>query len=123
MLPADISHNMGSDISVTPSGDIATVTELSRSQQRVLRRLLTNPGDYIWHQNYGAGLPRFIGQPVSVGNITAVIRAQMKMEASVLQNPAPVINVTTDGNSSFFVSIQYTESDTGQPSVLNFPIG
>ena len=56
---SDISHQWGSDLSIGPTGDFALVSGAILGQQRVLRRLLTNPGDYIWHPDYGAGLAEF----------------------------------------------------------------
>ena len=61
----DISHQFSADLSLSPTGDLATITAPQLTQQRVLRRLLTNPGDYIWHPSYGAGLAAFVGQPAN----------------------------------------------------------
>ena len=61
----------------------ASATGPLLGQQRVLRRLLTSPGDYIWQLDYGAGLARFIGQPVNPLQIKAVIRSQIFKEAAV----------------------------------------
>ena len=36
---------------ISSSGDISVVSGPLLGQQRVLRRLLTNPGDYIWQMN------------------------------------------------------------------------
>ncbi len=52
----DLSHQWGDDLTVGPTGDMALVTGSVFGQQRVLRRLMTNPGDYIWQLDYGAGL-------------------------------------------------------------------
>ena len=49
------------------AGDLAPAAGTLRGQQRVLRRLLTNPGDYIWQPGYGAGLGQFVGKPASAG--------------------------------------------------------
>ena len=56
----DIAHQWGSDLLTSSVGDLASVSGPLLGQQRVLRRLLTNPGDYIWQLDYGAGLARFI---------------------------------------------------------------
>lgn len=52
----DLSHQWGSDLLIGPTGDLATASGTELGQQRVLRRLLTNASDYIWHLGYGAGL-------------------------------------------------------------------
>ena len=58
---ADIQHTFGNDLTLSATGDIAIVDGTQRGQERVLRRLLTNPGDYIWLLNYGAILRRMVG--------------------------------------------------------------
>ena len=120
---ADLNHNFGEDLQINATGNLATATGTSRSQQRVLRRLLTNPGDYIWHPEYGAGLPRFIGQPVSPLDIAAVVRAQIALEPAVAQVPAPVVTVQSNNDTAIFLTITYTDADTGQTEVLNVPVG
>ena len=46
---ADLNHYIGGDLSASNTGDLSSAPGLLRSQQRILRRLLTNPGDYIFH--------------------------------------------------------------------------
>lgn len=107
-----------------------------RGQQRVLRRLLTNPsrldaygntipGDYIWEPNYGGGLPAFLGQPIDTQKIQAVVLAQMLLEESVASTPAPVVVVTQTAadNTAFTVSISYYDADTSTPVTLSFNVG
>lgn len=121
----DINCNWGQDIVAAPNGDLATVTASDRSQQRVLRRLLTAINGYIWHPQYGAGLPSFVGQPLSLDNydqIKSLILSNMFLEQSVSQNPQPVITLQTIANG-IFVQITYTESPTLNPIVLTFNIG
>ena len=48
----------GGDLSVGPGGDISVAPVEAEVEQRIIRRLLTNTGDYIWHISYGAGLGR-----------------------------------------------------------------
>ena len=52
------------------SGDLLTTDDPTN---RILRRLLTNPGDYLWHPDYGAGLPSRIGTVVNEAELTALI--------------------------------------------------
>lgn len=117
----DLDHTFGGDLSVSASGDLLTADSLTLSQQNVLRRLLTNPGDYIWHPEYGAGLPGLIGQPIDVPTVTGLIRSQMALESTVSQSPAPVITVTPI-TSGMAVNIQYTEVDSGQTAILAFSV-
>ena len=57
----------GGDLGAGNTGDIALASGTILGQQRILRRLLTNPGDYIWHTEYGAGLAQFVGSPCKRG--------------------------------------------------------
>jgi hypothetical protein len=106
----DAYHYFSGDLQLGSDGDLQTVDSVEESQQRILRRLLTNPGDYIWHPNYGAGLPAQIGQVTDNVAIESLITTQMYLEASVVQNPAPQVDFNT-----FFggitASIRYVESD------------
>jgi hypothetical protein len=96
---SDIDHVFGSDLAVTVSGDLAAVSGSTLGQQRVLRRLLTNAGDYIWKLTYGAGLPSVIGMPVDAAAVTGLVRSQIFLESAVAQTPTPVIDVQAAASS------------------------
>lgn len=119
----DIWHQFGSDLLASPAGDLATVDGTLLGQQRVLRRLLTNPGDYIWQLDYGAGLAQFIGQPVDVARIQGVIRSQIFLESAVARSPEPQITVQAVATGEVFVTVLYTDAPSGQPQVLSFSVG
>jgi hypothetical protein len=122
---ADLSHQCGSDLALGPTGDIATASGQLLGQQRVLRRLLTNPGDYIWQLDYGAGLARFIGRPVNPQQISAVVRSQIFKEAAVARQPEPVIDVQISpggATGTVYVYIRYVDADSGQTHVLSFSV-
>ena len=101
----DINHTFGGDLAVDVSGDLATASGSALGQQRVLRRLLTNAGDYIWQLTYGAGLPSMIGMPADAAAIAGLVRSQIFLEGAVGQTPTPVIDVETQGS---IVSLQIT---------------
>ena len=107
---------------VGSTGDLATATGTLLGTQRVLRRLLTNPGDYIWQLGYGAGLAKFVGRPINALQIRAVIRSQIFQEAAVARVPEPVIAVTSNGSGAVYVEIRYVDADTGQTQVLSFSV-
>lgn len=128
----DIDHWYGNDISESSTGDLGSVTGVTKGRQRVLRRLLTNPAetspegdqlppDYIWHPDYGAGLGRFIGRAGQQVEAVGRIRSQMLMESCVAQEPAPEISVQflSDGLA---VDVRYTDSETGDTVILSFNI-
>ncbi|MEE3500197.1 hypothetical protein [Acidiphilium acidophilum] len=53
---ADAGLVFGGDLAIDAGGDLALAAGSALTEQRVLRRLLTNPGDYIWQLSFGAGL-------------------------------------------------------------------
>lgn len=116
-----LSHIYGEDLVVSANGDLLTADSVELSQQRILRRLYTNQQDYIWQPTYGAGLPQKIGSPFDVSTIEAIVTSQMYLEASVVRDPPPVVDVELFPNG-MFVNITYTEADSGDPAVLSFPV-
>ncbi len=86
-------------------------------QQRVLRLLLTNAGDYIWHRAYGAGLPAVIGTPVDAATIEGIVLGQIFLEAAVARSPAPVVEVQSTG-SLVSLSITYADAVEGSTQTL-----
>jgi hypothetical protein len=118
---ADLAHWWSNDLSAGPAGDLLPVDGAVRGQQRVLRRLLTVPGSYIWHPEYGAGLQLYIGEAVDPSVIEAVVRAQIALEAAVLQTPDPEIIVQQIPNG-VWVRIIYTDAETGLPVTLSFDV-
>jgi phage baseplate assembly protein W len=112
----------GTDLSASPNGDVALTSGSALGAQRVLRRLLTNPGDYIWQLEYGAGLAQFVGQPANIAAIRATIRSQIFMEAAVARLPEPAIDVQSATDGSVYVSIRYVDSTSGTTQVLSFSV-
>jgi hypothetical protein len=119
----DASQFWGGDLSasLSPTGDILPATGTERGQQRILRRLLTNPGDYLFHPEYGAGLPAYVGSNASADEVRALIRGQMLLEDAVARVPAPQIAVSriTNGIS---VQVSYNDAPSGQPVTLSFTV-
>lgn len=130
---SDLNHFYGNDLTLSPTGDFSQVTGTNQGLQRVLRRLLTNPavvdsngnvqvaGDYIFHPDYGAGLPRMVGDVVNIPKIRAIIRGQMFLEACVSRNPEPIITVTAiQGGVSVY--IHYNDALINKPVALSFDV-
>jgi hypothetical protein len=120
-MAQDLAHWFGQDLNVAASGDLLTVDGTLKGQQRVLRRLLTNPGDYIDEPSYGAGLASKIGLPFDASACEALVRSQIFLEVAVARTPAPVIDVTQLA-TGLSVSIAYTDNDTGSPVALSFTV-
>lgn len=118
---ADIFHYWRQDIRTSASGDLLAVTGSELGRQRILRRLLTNPGAYIFHPDYGAGLPAYIGKTLDARAIEGVIRSQIMLEGAVAPTPIPAITVRPL-NDGIFVDIAYTDANTGEPIRLSFDV-
>jgi phage baseplate assembly protein W len=119
---SDLSHLWGNDLAVGTTGDVAVANGTALTQQRLLRRLLTNPGDYIWQPKYGAGLPQFVGTPAAPTAIQAVIRGQLSLEASIAQTPEPVIDVQASQTGTVYVQIRYVDNTNGSTQLLTFSV-
>jgi hypothetical protein len=120
---ADINHTWSGDIILSDYNDLDVVSDVDELNQRVLRRLLTNPKEYIWHPEYGAGLGRFIGVALDQEvfyNIQQLIVSQMYLESAVAKSPAPVVSLDYD-NGKLNCSITYY-SVSNTKLLLNFSL-
>jgi hypothetical protein len=117
----DLNHYVGGDLSLSPTGDLSTVSGMERGKQRILRRLITNPGDYLFHPEYGAGLGRYVGALVNIPEVIALIRGQILQEDCVARTLAPVIRVSAQ-NDTLAVTISYTDAPSGEPVTLSFEV-
>jgi phage baseplate assembly protein W len=118
----DLTQWVGDDLAASATGDLGTASADTRTNQRIVRRLVTPKGSYIFHpDDYGAGLPAMIGDTVDIPAITGEIRSQIRMEEGVAQSPEPRITVQPiqDGVS---VGIAYTSSVTRRPVSLQFNV-
>jgi len=102
---SDLHHLWGTDLAISPTGDLATADTPLVTQQRVLRRLLTNPGDEIWSLDYGAGLARFVGVPGAI-------------QAAVSQSPEPIIELRPDPTGVLYVQIRYADAQSGTTQTI-----
>lgn len=119
---ADLAHLIGSDLEISDNGNVLMSFNEVEGQERVLRRLLSNPGSYFWRLDYGAGLARFLGQTLVEARIKGVIQQQMLLEKAVLQNPPPQIELTVSADQSVTASVKYVDSTTNLTSLLTVPI-
>lgn len=114
---SDLYHYIGGDLSLSATGDLQAADATVMGQQRVLRRLLTNSAnlakeisaDYIWHQDYGASLPREVGALADTARIRAEVRSHIFKEAAVSRSPEPEITVTPIPNG-VAVKIRYMDA-------------
>lgn len=114
-------HYFGQDLVLSSTGDLLVISGAQLVQQRILRRLMTNPGAYLWDLTYGAGLPSKVGQKVNAAAIAAIVRQQIFSEGTVASVPPPQITVTSNPNGTVQCNITYTDQITQQLVELSFP--
>ncbi len=119
---SDTTLIWGGDLSAGNTGDLSLSSGVVLGQQRVLRRLLTNPGDYLWDLSYGAGLGQFVGVPTNTAAIKSAIRSQIFREASVARLPEPVIDIQSSPGGSVYVQIRYIDATDGRTQILSFAV-
>lgn len=121
-----VSNNFGNDLSFSATNDLQTVTLQDRSKQRVLRRLLTNPGDYIQHPEYGAGLGRYVGEfftDTLINDVKSKIQSQLFLEDTVSKTPPPQIKIQTFlQNKGIYIQINYKFVNSNIDIVLTFSV-
>ena len=112
---ADVWVDWHQDFVPNSTGDLLVADGDDEVRQRLERRLFTAVNGYVWHQDYGAGLPQKIGSVLSVAQIKAVVAAQLALEASVAPNPPATLVVTASPNdpSSILIGIQFFDAATG----------
>ncbi len=118
----DIKMTWSGDLSISPTGDLATSVGPALGTERVLRRLMTNPRDYIWNPDYGAGLGQFVGRPVNAASIESLIRLQMQIEVAVGQVPEPIVEVRPDPGGELYVQVRYADAVTSESAALAFNV-
>jgi hypothetical protein len=109
------------DLSFGLTADLQLANGSEAGRQRVLRRLLTNPGDYFAHPTYGAGLPAKVGSLATAAELQALVLSQMLQEQAVAQDPPPSVSVTPIVNG-VSILLTYTDAVTADPVTLGFDI-
>lgn len=116
---SSISHLCGGDL-LLGKGGLHVISGAEETRQRLLRRLLTNPGDYIWQPEYGVGLQSMVGEVVIPSVMQAAIRVQVLKDPGV--DPGHSVDVTVSAGADGFClcHISYVDADTGQQQTLDF---
>ena len=117
----DLALPLGGDLAASATGDLLLVDGPERGRQRVLRRLITVAGTYIQHLDYGAGLPRKVGELADTDAIEALVRSHVLLEAAVARDPEPTITITTILNG-MHVRVVYADAPTGRQQTLSFEV-
>lgn len=119
----DLAHEWATDIAVNSTGDIALASGSDVTTQRVYRRLLTNPGDYLWNLDYGAGLAQFVGLPANPSDIEAVIRDQLGLESAVATVPAPQVSAVVRDPANGYVVANISYYDQASNQTIQISVG
>lgn len=122
-MGVDLRAPFGTDIAVAPTSDVSSLGAATRDFeflidrdeliQRVLRRLLTDPGEWIPFPSYGAGLRRRVNEvltPQLALQIRSDIVNQLLMEADVARIPPPQVQLATMTNGIIVTVFFYTQS-------------
>lgn len=120
-MAADLQHTFGADLTLSAVGGLAIASGTQHGQEKVTRRLLTNPGDDLMQPDYGAGLPASIGNPSSAARIRATILKQLRLERNVSQTIGPKVHVDLNASGVAAATVQYVDAGTGQNSILIVP--
>lgn len=113
---SDLSLAWGGDLTLSSTAGLALVDGAALTEQRLVRRLLTNPGDYIWDLTYGAGLGRYVGSPIDVPALSALISEQAALESAVASVTS--VTVTQDGLGTVSATIIYVDLAGAPQTVL-----
>jgi len=103
------------DFQIAANGDLLLVDSDIETRQRLERRLFTPQFGYVWHPDYGAGLPQRIGSPYNINIIKSIVSSQIYMEAAVAPFPPVQIGVDVSPNQADLIgiSIKYWDAATG----------
>ena len=116
----DAALMWGGDLTVGAGGDLLLANGTELGQERLLRRLLTNPADYIWQPTYGAGLGQFVGEANVSQAITGLIHAQITQETTVAALPVPIVTANGSPTGNVMVGIKYADTTSGAGQTLSF---
>lgn len=112
----DMALGAASDVSILgqQGTDFSFIAARDELIQRLIRRLLTNPGEWLPFPFYGGGLRAFVNEPLSsrlAFQIKSICIAQVMEEPDVAALPAPVITLKKPFADALIVTIQlYTQA-------------
>lgn len=120
----DTYHYYGSDWQLSSNNDLLKTYHPEEGSQRLIRRILTVPGQYVWHPDYGVGAGQYIGNGLSdrdLNRLKALIIAQIYQESFVGRTPPAEINLTRQDRGLLCV-IKYYDIVIEDYQVVNFTI-
>ena len=119
---SDLWLEWNGDFAAAANGDLLLATSSDESRQSICRRLFTAVHGYVFHPEYGAGLPQKIGSPANQNTLQAIVASQIALESAVDQSQPVNVTVHADKNMAglYTIKIEYTEAVTGEPVELSF---
>lgn len=118
---SDFYIDLGGDLVINGSGDIATTQDLStRDIQHVYMRLMTEPGDFFIYPQLGTQLSMLYGMPQNpqTGDLgKRIIRSALEREG-VFNNRQITIEAVPTGADSIRFDV-YLAGSNYQPVVLS----
>lgn len=125
----DISYNVRDlkvpNMEVTAAGDWATIAGRECLRQSLIRRLITEPGEWTTNPTYGVGSPAFVKARDSKGNrdaLEARIRSQFVQDPRV--DSVDSVKIVRGTNSIRFIIrvIPVGEIDSAQPLTVTHEV-
>ncbi len=119
---SDLYLEWGADFHASANGDLLLASGSDEVRQAICRRLFTATQGYVFHPEYGAGLPQKIGLTTNTSALGAIVRSQIALESAVDQSQPVSVRVLADANQPglYTITISYTEAVTGAPVELSF---
>ncbi|MEQ1694788.1 MAG: hypothetical protein ABL901_03010 [Hyphomicrobiaceae bacterium] len=117
----DIDQWFGEPLKLSASGDLLLADGIHLANQRIVRRLMTVIGEYIWHPGYGASVPKRIGDELVLPSLNAIIRHQMYLDAAVARDPEPTITISPI-EGGVLCDIIYINALTTEQEQLSFEV-
>ena len=95
----DLFLEWRTDLQVSAQGDLRTANEFTLLKQRIVRRLITFPGEVLFQPDFGVGIGRYIDEPLNEDVYAALKRRiidQVYKEDLVARNPEPEIEISAE---------------------------
>ena len=120
----DVYHEIGDDIQLDSTNDLQLVFDTNETNQRIMRRLFTNKGTYIWNAAFGASIPWKLGETLSVEAYRDVINqvtAAVLEDDEVAKDPPPEISIKTTTNG-LICYIRYYNLSSEEHDTITFKV-
>lgn len=99
------------DYIITPTGDWLTVTGEEALRQSLIRRIVTNPGEWATKPNYGVGARQYVkakNTKTTRAELESRIRAQFLFDQRVERVDLVVVEQLEDGSAGVKIEVHVT---------------